>query len=100
MDELIPLLAIFFGLGVPAMSLATHFVLRPLVKDIVAATGVPVQASGGVRSMADLDAAVAYGASRVVIVEGVLEGSPQRSMMSATRSSGRCASMTFPPAMV
>lgn len=37
MDELIPLLAIFFGLGVPAMSLATHFVLRPLVKDIVAA---------------------------------------------------------------
>jgi len=37
MDELIPILAIFFGLGVPAMSLATHFVLRPLVKDIVAA---------------------------------------------------------------
>lgn len=37
MDELIPLLAIFFGLGVPALSLATHFVLRPLVKDIVEA---------------------------------------------------------------
>lgn len=37
MDELIPLLAIFFALGVPAMSLATHFVLRPLVKDIVEA---------------------------------------------------------------
>jgi hypothetical protein len=37
MDELIPILAIFFGLGVPAMSLATHFVLRPLVKDIVEA---------------------------------------------------------------
>ena len=37
MNELIPLLAIFFGLGVPAMSLATHFVLRPLVKDIVEA---------------------------------------------------------------
>jgi len=36
-DELIPILAIFFGLGVPAMSLATHFVLRPLVKDIVEA---------------------------------------------------------------
>lgn len=37
MDELIPILAIFFGLGVPAVSLATHFVLRPLVKDIVEA---------------------------------------------------------------
>lgn len=37
MDDLIPILAIFFGLGVPALSLATHFVLRPLVKDIVEA---------------------------------------------------------------
>lgn len=37
MDELIPLMAIFFALGVPALSLATHFVLRPLVKDIVEA---------------------------------------------------------------
>lgn len=37
MDELIPLLAIFFAVGVPAVSLATHFVLRPLVKDIVGA---------------------------------------------------------------
>lgn len=37
MDDLIPILAILFGLGVPALSLATHFVLRPLVKDIVEA---------------------------------------------------------------
>ena len=37
MDELIPILAITFGLGVPALSLATHFVLRPLVRDIVEA---------------------------------------------------------------
>ena len=37
MDDLIPILAIFFVLGVPAVSLATHFVLRPLVKDIVEA---------------------------------------------------------------
>jgi hypothetical protein len=37
LNELIPILAIFFGLGVPAVSLATHFVLRPLVKDIVEA---------------------------------------------------------------
>lgn len=37
MDELIPIFAIFFIIGVPVMSLATHFVLRPLVKDIVGA---------------------------------------------------------------
>lgn len=37
MDELIPIVAIFFTIGVPVMSLATHFVLRPLVKDIVGA---------------------------------------------------------------
>src|SRR5919107_287028 len=38
---------------------------RHLIADIVKATGIPVQASGGVRSMADLNAAVEYGASRV-----------------------------------
>ena len=37
MDELIPIFAIFFIIGVPVMSLAAHFVLRPLVKDIVRA---------------------------------------------------------------
>ncbi len=37
MGELIPIVAIFFVIGVPVMSLATHFVLRPLVKDIVKA---------------------------------------------------------------
>jgi phosphoribosyl isomerase A len=46
---------------------------RRLVADIVDATGVPVQASGGVRSMADLDAAIAFGASRVVIGTMALE---------------------------
>ena len=46
---------------------------RHLIADIVEATGVPVQASGGVRSMADLDAAVEYGASRVVIGTMALE---------------------------
>ena len=46
---------------------------RHLIADIVAATGVPVQASGGVRSMADLHAAVEYGASRVVIGTMALE---------------------------
>ncbi len=40
---------------------------RPLIAGIVEATGIPVQASGGVRSMADLDASIGYGASRVVI---------------------------------
>lgn len=37
MDDLIPIFAIFFTIGVPVMSLAAHFVLRPLVKDIVGA---------------------------------------------------------------
>lgn len=46
---------------------------RRLIAEIVDATGVPVQASGGVRSMADLDASIAYGASRVVIGTMALE---------------------------
>lgn len=35
MGELIPIVAIFFTIGVPVMALTTHFVLRPMVKDIV-----------------------------------------------------------------
>jgi 1-(5-phosphoribosyl)-5-[(5-phosphoribosylamino)methylideneamino] imidazole-4-carboxamide isomerase/N-(5'phosphoribosyl)anthranilate isomerase len=46
---------------------------RHLIDDIVSATGIPVQASGGVRSMADLHQAVEYGASRVVIGTMALE---------------------------
>jgi hypothetical protein len=34
---LIPILGITFGVGVPSIALATHFVLRPLVRDIVGA---------------------------------------------------------------
>jgi predicted component of type VI protein secretion system len=34
---LIPLLAIFFVIGVPIMAVATHFVLRPLVRDMTGA---------------------------------------------------------------
>lgn len=37
MGELIPIFAIFFTIGVPVMALTTHFVLRPMVKDIVGA---------------------------------------------------------------
>jgi hypothetical protein len=37
LDFLIPITAIFFVIGVPVMSLATHFVLRPLVRDITGA---------------------------------------------------------------
>jgi hypothetical protein len=37
MEELIPIVAIFFTIGVPVTALAAHFVLRPLVKDIVQA---------------------------------------------------------------
>ena len=46
---------------------------RHLIADIVKATGVPVQASGGVRSMGDLNDAIEYGASRVVIGTMALE---------------------------
>jgi phosphoribosyl isomerase A len=46
---------------------------RHLIADIVEATGMPVQASGGIRSMADLDASIGYGASRVVIGTMALE---------------------------
>lgn len=37
MDDLIPIVAIFFSVGVPVMAIAGHFVLRPLVRDIVSA---------------------------------------------------------------
>jgi 1-(5-phosphoribosyl)-5-[(5-phosphoribosylamino)methylideneamino] imidazole-4-carboxamide isomerase/N-(5'phosphoribosyl)anthranilate isomerase len=46
---------------------------RHLIADIVGATGIPVQASGGIRSMADLHDSVEYGASRVVIGTMALE---------------------------
>jgi phosphoribosyl isomerase A len=46
---------------------------RHLIADIVAATGVPVQASGGIRSMTDLQDSFAYGASKVVIGTMALE---------------------------
>ena len=46
---------------------------RHLVADIVEATGVPVQASGGIRSIADIDASIRYGAKRVVIGTMALE---------------------------
>jgi phosphoribosyl isomerase A len=46
---------------------------RHLIADIVDATGIAVQASGGIRSMADLEASVGYGASRVVIGTMALE---------------------------
>ena len=46
---------------------------RHLVRDITRAAGVPVQASGGVRTMADLEAAFGYGAARVVIGTMALE---------------------------
>lgn len=44
-----------------------------LLEAIVGATGVPVQASGGVRSMDDLDRRVEAGASRVVLGTMALE---------------------------
>ena len=46
---------------------------RHLIADIVKATGIPVQASGGIRSMRDLNDSVEFGASRVVIGTMALE---------------------------
>ena len=37
MEELIPIVAIFFTIGVPVMSLAAHFVLRPMIRDLTGA---------------------------------------------------------------
>jgi hypothetical protein len=34
MEELIPIVAIFFVIGVPVMSIAAKFVLQPLLRDI------------------------------------------------------------------
>lgn len=35
--ELVPLVAIFFTIGVPSLALAAHLVLRPMVRDIIGA---------------------------------------------------------------
>ncbi len=37
LEILIPLLGIFFVIGVPVMSIAAHFVLRPLIRDLTEA---------------------------------------------------------------
>jgi hypothetical protein len=36
-NELVPIVAIFFTIGVPSLALAAHLVLRPMVRDIIAA---------------------------------------------------------------
>ena len=46
---------------------------RKLIAAIVETTGLPVQASGGIRTMADLADSIGYGASRVVIGTMALE---------------------------
>ena len=43
-DLLIPLLAIFFIFGVPIMAVATHFVLRPMVREVIGAIHGKAQA--------------------------------------------------------
>lgn len=63
---------------------------RHVIADIVEATGVPVQASGGIRSLADLDASIGYGASRVVIGTMALED-PNLVAEAVTRHGDRVA---------
>ena len=41
---LIPLTAIFFIFGVPIMAVATHFVLRPMVREVIGAIHGKAQA--------------------------------------------------------
>lgn len=43
-ELLIPLVSIFFVIGVPVMAVATHFVLRPLVRDVTGAIHGKAQA--------------------------------------------------------
>ena len=43
-ELLIPLVSIFFVIGVPVMAVATHFVLRPLVRDMTGAIHGKAQA--------------------------------------------------------
>jgi 1-(5-phosphoribosyl)-5-[(5-phosphoribosylamino)methylideneamino] imidazole-4-carboxamide isomerase/N-(5'phosphoribosyl)anthranilate isomerase len=64
----------FVGAGTPwlhVVDLDAAFTGEPrnrhLIEQIVAATGVHVQASGGVRTLADVEASLGYGAERVVV---------------------------------
>ena len=43
MDDLIAILGIFFVIGVPVLTLATRFALRPLIRDLVEARGPRAQ---------------------------------------------------------
>lgn len=43
-ELLIPLTAIFFVIGVPVLAIATHFVLRPLVREVIGAMHGKAQA--------------------------------------------------------
>lgn len=47
MEELIPIVAIFFVIGVPVMSIAARFALRPLLKDLAEAMGRGSVTDGG-----------------------------------------------------
>lgn len=51
MGDLIPIVAIFFTIGVPVMAGAAHFVLRPLIREIAEAIqGVKVQSGRDVEA--------------------------------------------------
>lgn len=46
---------------------------RPLIRDIVAETGIRVQTSGGIRSLDDIQASIDFGAQQVVIGTRAME---------------------------
>ncbi len=52
---MIPILAIIFVLGVPSVALATHLVLRPMVRDIANAIRAPKEDTGTARRLAQLE---------------------------------------------
>ncbi len=52
---MIPILAIVFALGVPSVALATHLVLRPMVRDIANAIRAPKEDTETPRRLANLE---------------------------------------------
>ncbi len=52
---MIPILAIVFALGVPSVALATHLVLRPMVRDIANAIRAPKEDAETARRLVRLE---------------------------------------------
>ena len=80
---LIPILSIIFVVGVPVIGLVTHFVLRPLVRDITEAIRAGTGATGPEveRRLAELEESQALMSRRL---ERVLEAERFRQELEAS----------------